>query len=105
MVVVLLEMKCRALTAPHHKTCKGGHCWARAHCGCCTQQALVELQQYLRSAEYRAAPAAEARAAERLQAMLQAAVTLPLPQPLSVQSSLQVPSPEVSDARRLPLTW
>ena len=68
-------------------------------------QALVEMQAYLRSPAFRQATAAEARAAEDLQTMLEGAVQGPLPALLSVQSALQVPAPEVSDSRRLPLTW
>ena len=51
------------------------------------------------------ATTAEACAAEDLQAVLQGQAHGPGMQPLTAARALQVPAPDVSDERRLPLTW
>ena len=71
----------------------------------CFRQALVELGEYLTSSAFQQATTEEARAAEELQSVLQAAVKRPAPQRLTVHSAMQVAAPEVSDKGRLPLTW
>ena len=68
-------------------------------------QALAELQEYLRSPAFKLASAAEARAAEDLQARLRGVVQGSVPEPLSAYSAMQVAAPAISDERRLPLTW
>lgn len=72
---------------------------------CAVWQALVELQVYMKSPAMKHATANEAQAAEDMQALLQGLVHGPAPHRFTAHTAMQTPAPEISDARRLPLTW
>ena len=70
-------------------------------------QALAELQVYNRSSAARHATLRDMELARRLTESLQALLgpSVALPAPLSVQTCLQQPAPEVDAEQRIPLTW